>query len=77
MKRVSQFQLRTELEKNTKMSKWIVINGDQHTAVNSLEEGSTYLDQLLKQNPKAVVKLIPHAEYLKLDTRKRKRGKNS
>jgi len=59
------------------MKKWVVITGKQHTIVNSLEEGSTLIDALLKKNPQHTVELVNFEDYLTREDRKRKRGKQS
>ena len=59
------------------MNRWVLVDGDKHIIVNSLDEGSNLIDQIMKQRNQANVKLITFEDYLKRDDRKRKRGKKS
>ena len=56
---------------------WVVINGDEHTRVKTLEEGAQLMDELLKQNPKARIQLVHNDVYKTRDDKKTKRGKRS
>lgn len=56
---------------------WVVINGDEHTRVKTLEEGAQLMDELLKQNPKDRIQLIHNDVYKTRDDKKTKRGKRS
>ena len=56
---------------------WVVINGEKHTRVKTLEEGAQLMDKLLKQNPKDRIQLVHNDVYKMRDDKKTKRGKRS
>ena len=56
---------------------WVVINGDEHIKVKTLQEGSKLVDELMKQNPNTRIQLIPGSVYNTREDRKTKRGKRS
>lgn len=59
------------------MSKWFFIDGEDHTQIDSLQEGIELMNQSMKQNPNKLVRLLDQSQYRIWEGRKRKRGKNS
>lgn len=56
---------------------WVLIDGDEHIKVQTLEEGTELLTKKARESTPNIVKLIPLSDYNKWEGRKRKRGKKS
>lgn len=56
---------------------WVLVNGNEHIKVKTLEEGTELLTQKARESTPNLVKLLTLEEYNHWDGRKRKRGKKS
>lgn len=56
---------------------WVVINGEEHIKVKTLEEGTDLLSSKAREAAPNKVRLITLEEYNEWEGRKRKRGKKA
>lgn len=56
---------------------WVVMNGDEHKIVKTIEEASELLSEYARQSSPNEVKMITLEEYKYRSDRKAKRGKRS
>lgn len=56
---------------------WVVINGDEHIKVKTLEKATELLTEKAREATPNTVRLITLKEYNGWDGRKRKRGKKA
>ena len=56
---------------------WVLINGEEHIKVKTLEEATELLHKKAKETAPNTVRLITLEEYNEWEGKKRKRGKKS
>lgn len=56
---------------------WVIINGDEHIKVKTLEKATELLTQKARESAPNTVRLITIKEYNEWEGRKRKRGKKA
>ena len=56
---------------------WVIINGDEHIRVKTLEKATELLTEKARESAPNTVRLITIKEYNEWEGRKRKRGKKA